>query len=193
MFLLLAFFGDAEIENTSTAALEALVQRQLPFHADSFVFHLDIQVQIDMKTHSALDTFTLFDGGDGKVHIECSTKSACARGLYTYIHTPSLYVDCRYLTEIGKVDIYWTGSRLGQISEPLPPVGKNISRQAIVPWRYHFNTGKTPPPQKAKLMVVTFSYTTVLWGWDEWEQMLDWMALHGINLPLVWSFPPRTF
>jgi len=84
VFLLLTFFCDASVGNTSTAALEALVQRQLPFHADSFVFHLDPQVQIDMKTHSALDTFTLFDGGDGKVHIECSTKSACARGLYTY-------------------------------------------------------------------------------------------------------------
>ena len=132
---------DAAVENTSTAALEALVQRQLPFHADSFVFHLDAQVQIDMKTHSALDTFTLFDGGDGKVHIECSTKSACARGLYTYNPSIQLCVDYRYLTEIGKVDVYWTGSRLGQISEQLPPVGKNISRQAIVPWRYHFNTG----------------------------------------------------
>jgi hypothetical protein len=84
IFLLFPFCCNAAAGNTSTAALEALVQRQLPFHADSFVFHLDTQVQIDMKTHSALDTFTLFDGGDGKVHIECSTKSACARGLYTY-------------------------------------------------------------------------------------------------------------
>jgi len=94
----------------------------------------------------------------------------------------------RYLTEIGKVDIYWTGSRLGQISAQLPPVGQNISRQAIVPWRYHFNTGTSP--LLISLMVVTFSYTTVWWGWDEWEQMLDWMALHGINLPLAWSSSP---
>ena len=119
-----------------------LRQLQLPHW-----MHLYNDNYLPMQTHSALDTFTLFDGGDGKVHIACSTKSACARGLYTYAHTPSLYVDSRYLTEIGKVDIYWTGSRLGQISERLPPIGKNISRQAIVPWRYHFNTG-TPLPQK---------------------------------------------
>jgi hypothetical protein len=86
VFLVFTFFGDAAVEDTSTAALEALVIRQLPFHADSFVFHLDTQVQIDVKTHSALDMFTLFDEGDGKVHIECTTKSACARGLYTYNH-----------------------------------------------------------------------------------------------------------
>jgi hypothetical protein len=72
-------------EDTSTAALDALVQRQLPFHTDSFVFHLDTQAEINVKTNSALDTFTLFDGSDGKVHIECSTKSACSRGLYTYL------------------------------------------------------------------------------------------------------------
>jgi len=36
------------------------------------------------------------------------------------------------------------------------------------------------------LKLVTFSYTTVWWGWEEWEYMLDWMALHGINLPLAW-------
>lgn len=23
------------------------------------------------------------------------------------------------------------------------------------------------------------------WQWDRWEQEIDWMALHGINLPLA--------
>jgi len=78
------FCGGSAQGNTS--ALDALVLRQLPFHADSFVFHLpEEEVQVNVRTHSALDTFTLFDGSDGKVNIECSTKSACSRGLYTYI------------------------------------------------------------------------------------------------------------
>jgi len=67
----------------NTSALDALVQRQLPFHADSFVFYLEEQGQVNVRTHSALDTFTLFDGSNGTVNIECSTTSACARGLYT--------------------------------------------------------------------------------------------------------------
>lgn len=45
---------------------------------------------------------------------------------------------------------------------------------SIVPWRYHFNT-------------VTFSYTAAFWTWDDWEAQIDWMALHGINLPLAWN------
>ena len=76
-------FGDA-MDNTSTAALDALVLRQLPFHADKFIFHLEPQAKISIKTHSALDTFALSDGSNGTINIECSTRSACARGLYTY-------------------------------------------------------------------------------------------------------------
>jgi alpha-N-acetylglucosaminidase len=140
-FIAFVSFGDAA-GNTSTAALDALVQRQLPFHSDQFVFTVEPQVKVNMKNNSTLDTFTLSDGSDGKINIECSTLSACARGLYTYVYLFDP-IDRRYLTEIGKVDIYWTGSRLSQISQTLPPVGKNISREAVVPWRYHFNTGLT--------------------------------------------------
>ena len=35
------------------------------------------------------------------------------------------------------------------------------------------------------LNVCTLGYTMAFWGWEEWEQHLDWMALHGINLPLA--------
>ncbi|CAN5583282.1 alpha-N-acetylglucosaminidase [soil metagenome] len=31
----------------------------------------------------------------------------------------------------------------------------------------------------------TFSYTMPYWGWDEWEREIDWMALHGITMPLA--------
>jgi alpha-N-acetylglucosaminidase len=31
----------------------------------------------------------------------------------------------------------------------------------------------------------TFGYTTAWWGWTEWEQEIDWMALHGVTTPLM--------
>ncbi|GGP02107.1 alpha-N-acetylglucosaminidase [Nonomuraea glycinis] len=31
----------------------------------------------------------------------------------------------------------------------------------------------------------TFSYTTPYWDWTEWEREIDWMALHGITMPLA--------
>ena len=33
--------------------------------------------------------------------------------------------------------------------------------------------------------VCTYGYTTAFWNWDRWERELDWMALHGINMPLA--------
>lgn len=79
----------------------------------------------------------------------------------------------RYCTEVGNVDIWWTGSRLHELAEPLPKVGNTIHGSSIVPWRYHFNT-------------VTFGYTTAFWNFDKWELLLDWLALRGVNLPLAW-------
>ncbi|MGL1892873.1 MAG: N-acetylmuramic acid 6-phosphate etherase [Spirochaetaceae bacterium] len=31
----------------------------------------------------------------------------------------------------------------------------------------------------------TFSYSMPYWGWNEWERLIDWMALNGINMPLA--------
>ncbi|NRQ32222.1 alpha-N-acetylglucosaminidase [Nonomuraea sp. NN258] len=31
----------------------------------------------------------------------------------------------------------------------------------------------------------TFSYTTPYWDWADWEREIDWMALHGITMPLA--------
>lgn len=31
----------------------------------------------------------------------------------------------------------------------------------------------------------TFSYSMAFWDWDRWQREIDWMALHGVNLPLA--------
>ncbi len=31
----------------------------------------------------------------------------------------------------------------------------------------------------------TFSYSMAWWNWDDWQSMIDWMALKGINAPLA--------
>ncbi|WP_158277379.1 alpha-N-acetylglucosaminidase [Opitutus sp. ER46] len=31
----------------------------------------------------------------------------------------------------------------------------------------------------------TFGYTTPWWGWNEWQRFIDWMAMNGINRPLL--------
>lgn len=33
----------------------------------------------------------------------------------------------------------------------------------------------------------TGSYSSVWWSWERWEREIDWMALHGVNMPLVFN------
>lgn len=49
---------------------------------------------------------------------------------------------------------------------------KDFTASASVPYRYYLN-------------YCTFSYSMAFWDWERWEKELDYMALHGINLPLA--------
>ncbi|KAH9901084.1 alpha-N-acetylglucosaminidase [Cubamyces lactineus] len=150
--LLALGFGVIQVAaDNKLQGIYALAKRRVPNHADAFSFAL-----VDGEP----DTFVVSDKHNG-VHVECTTVSACARGLYTY------------LTQRGGVDIWWTGSRLSEVPSKLPKVGEEIKGEAIVPYRYHFNT-------------VTFDYTAAFWDFEQWELELDWLALRGVNLPLAW-------
>jgi alpha-N-acetylglucosaminidase len=46
----------------------------------------------------------------------------------------------------------------------------------------------------------TFSYSMAWWRWDDWQRMIDWTALNGVNAPLavtgqeaVWQLVLRDF
>jgi alpha-N-acetylglucosaminidase len=58
------------------------------------------------------------------------------------------------------------------IATPLPPVPAKVRITSPYRYRYFFN-------------YCTFSYSMAWWDWDQWQRMIDWMALKGINLPLA--------
>ena len=64
----------AHAATTSLDGIYALVQRQIPQHANSFTFSL-----IDGDG----DSFVISDSSEGGVSVQCTTVAACARGLYT--------------------------------------------------------------------------------------------------------------
>ena len=55
---------------------------------------------------------------------------------------------------------------------PLPPVPAAVHRTTPYRVRYFFN-------------YCTFSYSMAWWDWSDWQSMIDWMALKGINAPLA--------
>ncbi|MCE9106023.1 alpha-N-acetylglucosaminidase [Bacteroides pyogenes] len=76
----------------------------------------------------------------------------------------------RYLKYYAGIHLSWNNMR-AKLPEQLPPVLKKERYDTDLKYRYNFN-------------YCTYSYTMAFWDWDRWEQEIDWMALHGINLPL---------
>ena len=54
----------------------------------------------------------------------------------------------------------------------LPAVKQRERHETDLSQRYAFN-------------YCTFSYSMAFWDWKRWEQEIDWLALHGVNLPLA--------
>ena len=94
---------------------------------------------------------------NGKVHVSGSSVTALTRGAYDYLRN-----SCQSI-------ISWSGNNIN-IPKQLPEVNKTV--QSPFQYRYYMNT-------------VTHGYTTPYWGWKRWEKELDWMAMHGMNMPLI--------
>ncbi|MCU4177225.1 alpha-N-acetylglucosaminidase [Carboxylicivirga sp. N1Y90] len=102
------------------------------------------------------DAYSVVNNG-GKIHIKANTPIALCRGTYEFFKN-----DCNSL-------VSWSGSKIN-----IPEVLPQVNRQVTSPYqfRYYFN-------------VVTHGYSTAYWDWKRWEKEIDWMALHGINMPLI--------
>ena len=103
------------------------------------------------------DVFETESSG-GTLTIRGSSGVALCRGFYDYLKTNNL----------GMVG--WENKSI-RWPERLPDTAR---RRIVSPVRHHYY-----------LNVVTYGYTTPYWTWDRWEREIDWMALHGINLPLA--------
>lgn len=76
-----------------------------------------------------------------------------------------------YLKYYAGIHLSWNGMT-AKLPAALPPVPQKVRHETTLTYRYDFN-------------YCTYSYTMAFWGWERWEQEIDWMALHGINLPLA--------
>lgn len=76
-----------------------------------------------------------------------------------------------YLKYYAGIHLSWNGMT-AKLSESLPKVSTPVRKETNLSLRYDFN-------------YCTYSYTMAFWDWERWEKEIDWMALHGINLPLA--------
>lgn len=112
---------------------------------------------IIQQTKGEKDFFELDQQGD-KVVIRGNNYVSIASGLNWY------------LKYYAGIQLSWNGMQ-AELPAVLPPVTKKERRETDYKQRYAYN-------------YCTYSYTMPFWDWARWEKEIDWMALHGINLPL---------
>jgi alpha-N-acetylglucosaminidase len=68
--------------------------------------------------------------------------------------------------------------------------GRSVSWDSTLPLRIESLPDSGPVRKSARVRegfyfnFCTFSYTMAYWDWPDWEREVDWMALHGITMPL---------
>ena len=76
-----------------------------------------------------------------------------------------------YLKYYAGIHLSWNGMT-AKLPDTLPAVSRKERHETDMKYRYDLN-------------YCTFSYTMAFWDWERWEKEIDWMALHGINMPLA--------
>lgn len=126
--------------------------------ADKFLFVLDPSLNQHQETF-------LLGAKDGKVLVKGTTLSAITTGLGWYLnYHANINIAWNALNEKAEGEAYTDLSNL-----PLPSSEEVHSSDAK--YRYYLN-------------YCTFGYSMTTWTWKRWQQEIDWMALHGINMPL---------
>src|SRR6185437_5825222 len=76
-----------------------------------------------------------------------------------------------YLNNYCHAQITWNGTNLN-LPASLPQPKNKIRKETPYEYRYYLN-------------YCTFNYSMSWWDWPRWEKEIDWMSLHGINMPLA--------
>ena len=96
---------------------------------------------------------------DGKICVKGNTWVNIATGVNWY------------LKHHAGIMVSWNNMH-PRLPERLPAVKGKVRHTTWLTDRYDFN-------------YCTFSYSMVFWDWNRWQEEIDWMALHGINMPLA--------
>ena len=104
------------------------------------------------------DVFVL-TSHDGKPCIKGNTTLSVATGINWY------------LNHVAHVNLTWNNLTTNLAAVSLPAPAQEERHDCHADYRYYLN-------------YCTFGYSMTTWTWKRWQQEIDWMALHGINMPL---------
>ena len=142
-------------------AVLGLIKRTIGVRSTEFNIVIDSSIGPKDKDTFRLSTIKAMTGTGTSVLIEGTTGVAAAMGFY------------HYLKYFCHSQFTWAGSNLN-LPDPLPMLPNQFNVTTNDRFRYYKN-------------VCTESYSFAFWQWERWEREIDWMALHGINMPLAFT------
>ena len=153
---LLLFFSPAARAAADDAAVRGLIGRIAPGHADDFV----LETIPAPPGKNAFEVEAGSGGSRGKIVLRGDGPLSQAVAFHWY------------LQHDAHASVSWYADEPVVLPQRLPlPAGK-ARRETRLRDRFFLN-------------YCTFGYTLPYWHWRDWERGIDWMALHGINLPLA--------
>lgn len=122
-----------------------------------FAGNYTVKLSLSLDKIGGCDQFEI-DVKNGKLEVKGSSGVALCRGFYHWVKLQNTGI-CS-----------WSGNRFENPGKRIDDMKLRI----ISPFQdhYYFN-------------VVTYGYTMPYWDWERWEKEIDWMALHGIDMPLT--------
>lgn len=157
---------DVNIKNIQVSSAMHTLCRVLPDNrCRSFSLALDDELASPHRSRlrGATDESFVVSALNGTVYVTAPSGVALTAGAYYY------------LKNVANAIVTWGENRTGDQVGQLPRVFPDFPQTTITstaPWRYGWN-------------MVTFSYSAVWWDFPRWQREIDWMALHGVNMPLA--------
>lgn len=115
---------------------------------------------IEFVREAADTDFYALRARDGKLTITANNANSMAVGLNNY------------LKDFCQVTVSWYAE--DEVPQPavLPDTPGQIRRKAVSKNRFFLN-------------YCTFGYTMNWWTWEQWERLIDWMAMNGVTMALA--------
>lgn len=156
---LLAFCSVLLLEAQQTSAIAGLAHRIFGDQDTNFIFICQPDTVDYFEVGSPVYYFYKSEPKP-KITIKGNNDNSMAMGLNYY------------LQHYAGVHISWFDRERISLPVQFRAVGDTIRKEALVKERFFLN-------------YCTFGYTMPWWTWKQWERFIDWMALHGINMPLA--------
>ena len=116
-----------------------------------------VELSLGLDKVNGRDQFS-YQVRDGKLHVKASSNYALCKGFYQYVK------------DNGAGICSWSGNRFDKDID----LDDTEEITVVSPFNHHYYFN-----------VVTYGYTMPYWDWDRWSKEIDWMALHGIDMPLA--------